>query len=126
MASSNVVSIQNNAFFKANARRAINGKEKLMTDVVAQNILNDYSANGIRTASITIIGVNVYNTKNELKKEWQNGNIINVNDIVKVVDEENKSIMNFLGKDVRLRVVGRIVKYDGEPTIKLELREIKE
>lgn len=126
MASSNVVSIQNNPFFKANARRTIQGQSKLMTDIVAQNILTDYSANGVRTGNITIIGADVYNTKNVLKKKWDNGNIINVNDIVKIVDSNGDSIMNFLGQEVRLRVIGRVVKYNGEPTIKLELMEIKE
>lgn len=126
MASSNVAKINNNVFFEANAKRTINGTTKLMSDVVAQNILADYSASGVRTASITIICSNLYNTKNSLKKVWQSGNIINVNDIVKIVDKNGDSIMHFLGEDVRLRVVGRVFKYDGEPTIKLELMEIKE
>lgn len=126
MASINAVKLSNNVFFKANARRNINGIDILMTDVVSQNILYDYSDSGIKSGNIEIFPCDIFDTKGTLKKEWNKGNVIDVNEIVKIIGKNGESTIKNKNKDILMRVVGRTFKYDGVPTIELELQEIKE
>lgn len=126
MASINSIKISNNVFFKANARRNIGTNEVLMADVVPRNILYDYSERGIKSGNIKVFPCNVYNTNGTLSKDWSKGQILSVDDIVKITGKDGTTIVKNQNEEVLMRVVGRTFKYDGVPTIELELQEIKE
>lgn len=81
--------------------------------VLAQNILNDYS-NGIKTATCTLGCLNYYNLDNQLKINWDNGEIINVGDIL------NIETYNGLW-----RVTGVNFRKSGVPMVDIELQEVK-
>lgn len=71
---------------------------------IRDNILDDYK-NGVSTASIDLFcGLN----------DWENGEIIQPNDVL-TIDGENGY----------WRVTGRTFKYNGSPTLSLELQEQK-
>lgn len=77
--------------------------EKTATSI-RDNILDDYKS-GISTASIDLFcGLN----------DWENGDIIQPNDVLTIE-----------GEDGYWRVTGRTFKYNGSPTLSLELQEQK-
>lgn len=89
-----------------------NGEE--MYKIIGKNILDDYS-NGVRTATTTISCNDYYYTDGTQAKDWNNGDIIQIGDFVKVE-----------GNDLTWRVTGRNFRYAGVPMIDLELQEVRE
>lgn len=90
----------------------------LLSSQISNNILSDY-ANGVSIATIDIFCGDLYNSSNVKVKDWSKGEIINVGDIV------------YFDNDLRAdktqrywRVTGRDFKYNGAPTLLLELQEI--
>lgn len=94
----------------------INSSKLIQTQDVIQrinsNIQNDYSK-GIKTANITISCSDYYYLDGMLAKDWLNGDIIQVGEIVK-----------FDGDDNIWRVTGRNFRKNGVPMLDLELREV--
>lgn len=93
--------------------------------IMKDNILSDYE-NGVRTARITIGCADYYSTDGEKLKDWANGEIIEVGDIVRI-DNDNSGtsrVKDNQGNDVYFRVTGRTFRYSGVPLIDLELQEI--
>lgn len=103
-------------------------------NLIKQNILADYQY-GIKKAEISIFPSDYYYDNGTIAKTWKNGDLIEINDIVKIEREVvNKitgetEIVNTLydrnGQDVYFRVVDRKVRYKGQVLIDLVLREIK-
>lgn len=81
-------------------------------DIVANNILVDYSK-GIRTATISVGCLNYYFEDGSLAKDWSKGDILKINELVKVE-----------GSDIIWRVTGRNFRKVGVPMIDLELQEV--
>lgn len=83
-----------------------------LSDVVKirDNILDDYS-NGVPTATIDLFcGVG----------DWKNGEIIQPNDYISFLDDVDRNgIMN------DWKVTGRTFKYQGAPTLSLELQQVR-
>lgn len=97
-----------------------------LTEALKSTILYDYRY-GIKTAHIKIIPSDMYNDNNELIKEWSSGKILSVNDNVKVLDKTSESILrNIDGTDMKFKVYGRKFTYDGQPTIDLDLMQIRQ
>lgn len=101
------------------------GNRKPMYDLISENIVNDYS-NGIRTATISINCTDYYDVQNNKVKEWANGEILQVGDIVRVdKDNDGNSIMEYDNRQsVYWKITGRNFRYSGVPLIDLELQEI--
>lgn len=90
-----------------------------VSDLIKNNIISDYES-GIKTASVTISGVNYYNNTGELVKNWKNGEIIQPNEVVAVEKQNYKN-----GSPITWRVTGREFNWDGEPLTTLELMEAR-
>lgn len=81
-------------------------------------IKNDYK-NGIATATVDVFINNLYNSNQELIKDWSKGEILEVGDIVYF---ENNFYVN--GSQIYWKITGRKFKYSGSPTLSLELQEV--
>ncbi len=116
----NVATIQDNEILQAGATYySKNLKSKLQDD-----ILLDYNK-GVRTASIDIKPSNLFNENQALVKNWQNGEMIEVNDIIKILNENGTGYLtDFDGNEICFRVVDREVEYNGEVSVKFKLQEI--
>lgn len=93
-------------------------KYSTMDNFISDEILEDYE-NGIRTGQIDIFPSDFYNSNSNLLKDWSNGDLIEVNDIVRVLDENGDSVFGYW------QVVDRTVRYKGQVIETLVLREIK-
>lgn len=103
-----------NPFISTQTFLEIDSENKIpITSVLSTNILKDYSE-GVRTASVTVACLDYYDVQGNMVKDWTNGQIINVGDIVKV--DGNKSSW---------RVTGRRFRHSGCPFVDLELQEVE-
>lgn len=99
----------------------VNGIE----NTIINNIKNDY-ANGISTATVTVSCSNYKDTNGNVIKRWENGEIINVGDIVRL-DKDNNGNSAFCyenGSQILWKVTGRTFRNEGIPFCDLELQEI--
>ena len=91
---------------------------KKISKVISDNILSDY-ANGVSVAKIDVFCGDLYNSLNTKVKDWSQGEIIDVGDVV-YFDDNLKADQS----QRYWRVTGRKFKYEGAPTLSLELQEI--
>ena len=91
---------------------------KKLSDVMSSNILSDY-ANGVKTARLTVVAVDYYDSNGNKVLNKDAGELIQVGDIVEVEGQKNKN-----GELIKWRVTGSNFKYDGEPLQELELMEL--
>lgn len=97
-----------------------------MYDMIINNILSDYK-NGIRTISTSVICGDYYDTNGEMAKNWSNGDILKVGDIVQL-DKDNvgTSMLTYPnGEPMSFKVTSRRFKKEGVPVVDLELQEVK-
>ena len=134
----NYVKIQSNEIMNNAYNQTYNEEEQLINiyakTTITENILSDYQK-GIKNAELSIFPSDLYYTDGTKAKTWKNGEIIEINDIIKVEREVKNettgeieiqnAIYDSNGLDVYFRVVDRKVVYNGQPLIYLELREIK-
>ena len=85
--------------------------EKLSTKI-KNNVSNDYS-NGVPTGKIELFcgdleGENVY-------KDWKNGHILNINDVIVFADDKEK---------LSWKITGRTFTYNASPKLSLELKKL--
>lgn len=98
-----------------------------INSIISDNIINDY-VNGISNATITITCGDYYDKNGVKAKDWANGDLINVGDIVRVDKDNNgNSASVYKNGTPRIwRVTGRKFRYAGVPLCDLELQEIKQ
>lgn len=123
----NIISIQGNELFSAGAYRIVNGAQKLMTDIVTENILSDYKT-GIVSATQEMVGcLDLQNEAGETVKAIANGELLQIGDIVRVdTDDNDTPILNQADGTPRIfRIKGRKFSYDGRPMLSLVYQEIK-
>lgn len=98
----------------------------VLSDYIAENILNDYK-DGVTTASITLFCSDLFNTNGDIVKSWNNGEIIQVGDIIRVdKDNEGNSLWAYgNGQPMYWKVTGRNFRKVGVPMIDLELQEVR-
>lgn len=90
---------------------------------IRQAILKDYSK-GIKRGRITIMP-DYFTIENGEPKIWVNGDIVEVNEFVKILDKDgNGYLKKPNGEDIIFKIIGRNVRYDGQVLIDLELQEI--
>lgn len=92
------------------------GDSKIV-DIIANNIISDYS-NGVASAKIDIFCDDYFDLNNKKVIDWDNGEIIDVCNIVYFDDDLYTD-----GTQRYWKVTGREFKYNGAPTISLELQE---
>lgn len=90
-----------------------NNTEVQMAEILSKNILEDY-AEGVRTATCQVACLDYYDLEGNLQKTWDEGEIIEVGNLVKVD-----------GYNGIWRVTGSNFRKGGIPMIDLELQEVK-
>lgn len=93
--------------------------------ILRNQILQDY-ADGIKIAKISIFPSDLYTTSNVKVKNWKIGQILEVNDVVRVENKDGNNVLydkNY--NEVYWRVIDRKVRYEGQILIDLVLQEIK-
>lgn len=123
----NIISIQGNELISAGAHRMVNGEKRLMSDVIAQNILSDY-AEGIMSATQEMVGcLDLYNEGGAVAKSTANGELLQVGDIVRIdSDDDGTPILTTSNGSARIfRIKRRKFTYDGRPMLALTYQEIK-
>jgi hypothetical protein len=121
----NNIVINDNEILKANAYRNVNGVNKNMKDIITQNIIDDYKINGIKDVELNLFAGNYYNEKGDAIKNWEKGEILKVNDIVKIETKGNKSLFySRENKPIYFRVVSRYASYEGQPLFTIKCQEI--
>lgn len=88
-----------------------------MSTYIKNNVFFDYS-NGVSDAKFELFCGDLYYSNGELAKDWSNGEIVEVGDIVKIPNNKMEN------KDLIFKVVGRTFKKQGVPLIDLELQEV--
>lgn len=98
-----------------------------VSTIIKDNIKEDY-VNGIANATITITCSDYYDKNGVKAKDWTNGDLINVGDIVRIdKDNAGNSASVYKNGQARIwRVTGRKFRYAGVPLCDLELQEIKQ
>lgn len=122
----NTVRIPNNQFFDY-AYFDTDIPANSMTKIVKENIISDYQQNGVRGADITVIPKDLKYLNGTIALAWQNGEILQVGDIVQVENEQDNELTESDSANSRMlfRVTGRTFKYNGEPTIYIELMSVR-
>lgn len=118
----NAVTLSKNEFFNLdNVYRPAGTVEESLK----QSILEDY-ADGIKIAKISVFPSNLYTTTGVLAKKWNEGEILGVNDIIRVENKDGDNVLydkNY--NEVYWRIIDRKVKYEGQILIDLIIQEIK-
>lgn len=118
----NAVTLSKNEFFNLdNVYRPAGTVEESLK----QSILEDY-ADGIRIAKISVFPSDLYTTTGVLVKKWNEGQILRVNDIIRVENKDGDNVLydkNY--NEVYWRIIDRKVKYEGQILIDLIIQEIK-
>lgn len=98
---------------------------KDLEEILRESILEDY-VDGIKIAKISVFPSNLYTTNGVLARKWNMGEILVVDDIVRVENKDGNNVLydkNY--NEVYWRVIDRKVKYEGQILIDLVLQEIK-
>lgn len=118
----NAVTLSKNEFFDL---ENTNIQTDTIEKTLRQSILEDY-ADGIKIARISVFPSDLYTTNRVLVKKWNSGQILEVDDIVRIENKEGNNVLydkNY--NEVYWRVIDRKVKYEGQILIDLVLQEIK-
>lgn len=121
--SGNPVSLQGSELLQSDTKLA-NGTN--MAEQLKANIHSDYSG-GVSTARVSVVCMDYYDINGEKAKDWANGDIFNIGDIVRV-DRDNFGNPASEYKDGGAyfwKVIGRTFRYAGVPVVDLELQEAK-
>lgn len=117
----NSVTLQTNEFF---AFENTEFQDSLKT-ILRNQVLQDY-ADGIKIAKISVFPSDLYTTNNIMEKNWKNGEILEVDEVVRIENKEgNNVIYDKNHNEVYWRVIDRKVRYEGQILIDLVLQEIK-
>ena len=118
----NAVTLSKNEFFNLDNTYRPTGT---VEESLRQSILEDY-ADGIRIAKISVFPSDLYTTTGVLVKKWNEGQILRVNDIIRVENKDGDNVLydkNY--NEVYWRIIDRKVKYEGQILIDLIIQEIK-
>lgn len=118
----NAVTLSKNEFFNLDNVYRPTGTVEVS---LKQSILEDY-ADGIKIAKISVFPSDLYTTTGVLAKKWNEGQILGVNDIIRVENKDGDNVLydkNY--NEVYWRIIDRKVKYEGQILIDLIIQEIK-
>lgn len=86
--------------------------------VIKNNIIENYS-NGLSNGAVDLFCTDIYNSNGVLIKDWDKGEIIDVNDVIYFKNDFNKN-----NEQRYWRVTGRTFNDDGSPSLSLGLIEL--
>ena len=110
----NTIKLSNSEIMQDNATI----KTENFADYVKDNILADYKY-GVSSGNVDLFAVDYFDKNGKKVVDFQNGQIIKINDIVFFVGDLNQK-----NQQRYWRVTGRRFTYDGSPKLSLELQEI--
>lgn len=124
----NVVSVPNNELMDALSWNYNDsyGNHPLK-DLIKNNILEDY-ANGIKFCDLKVFPGDLKWISGGIAKEWQNGDILNIGDVIKVLNENGESILyydEFKEHPYYFKVIDIRTIYSGQILLELKLMECK-
>lgn len=90
-----------------------------ISTIISNNIIENYS-NGLSNGSVDLFCTDIYNNNGVLIKDWDKGEIININDVIYFKGDLNKD-----NSQRYWRVTSRTFQDDGSPSVSLELMELK-
>ena len=94
---------------------------------IKDNILEDYQ-NGIKFGEVKVFPSDLYWESGGIAKSWQNGEIINNGEIIKLLDEKGESILYYDDEKTKpyyFRVIDIKTIYEGQVLLELKLMECK-
>lgn len=96
-----------------------------MYDLIAQNIVEDYS-NGLNTTTMTIACADYYDTHNNKVKDWLKGETLQLGEIVRIDKDNNgNSVWEYNDRQpMYWKIIGRKFRYVGVPLIDLQLQQV--
>jgi hypothetical protein len=106
-------SIRDNPFVSKSVILTHNNINQPIGNIIANNILHDYEK-GVKTAKVSVGCLDYNDINGNIVKNWQNGDILDVGDILTFEDEKGTWI-----------ITGRNFRYAGVPMLDLELQEVK-
>ena len=118
----NVVSIRNNELMDNLDFGTLSLKNN-----IKENILYDY-ANGIKFCNLKVFPSDFYWESGGLAKSWQDGDILNIGDVIRILNENNENILYYDSnktKPYSFKVIDVTTIYDGQVLIELKLQECK-
>ena len=118
----NVVSIKTNELMYE-----VEWENTDIMDVIKGNIIEDY-ANGIKFCDLKVIPSNLYWSNGTQIKNWANGDILDIGDIVTILDENGESILYYdenKTQPYRFKVIDIKTIYEGQVLLELKLQECK-
>ena len=120
--SSNYFTLKENEMLQNSA--TINGESIGM--FIGNDIISQY-AEGISTAKITICCADIFDINGNKVKNWANGELVDVGDILRVEKDNlgNSRYKYANSTDMLFKVTGRKFRYSGVPMLDLELQEVK-
>ena len=86
-----------------------------ISSIIKENVLTDYK-DGVPDATVTVCCGDLYYEDGSLAKNWKQGGILQVGDIVSLVGDS---------EDRKWVITGRPFNYDGSPEIPLSLMRVK-
>ena len=96
-----------------------------MYDLIAENIVEDYSS-GLNTTTMTVACGDYYDTHNNKVKDWSKGETFQLGEIVRIDKDNNgNSVWEYNDRQpMYWKIVGRKFKYDGVPLLELQLQQV--
>ena len=95
---------------------------------IKDNILEDYQ-NGIKFCQAKVFPCDLYwENQNGLAKNWANGDILNIGEIIKLLDENGNSILYYDDEGTQpyyFKIIDIKTIYEGQVLLELKLMECK-
>ena len=96
-------------------------------DIIKDNILYDY-VKGIKFCNLKVFPSDFYWENNNIAKSWQNGDILNIGDVIKILDKNNGNILYYdvnKTQPYSFKVIDITTIYEGQVLLELKLQECK-
>ena len=124
----NVCSIKGNELLENLNYNAWDNYSTNQIQNIKDNILEDYE-NGIKFCQVKVFPSDLYwENQNGLAKNWANGDILNIGEIIKLLDEKGESILYYDEAKTQpyyFKIIDVKVIYEGQVLIELKLMECK-
>lgn len=101
-------------------------QQDTLNNEICESIVKFYS-DGILSANITIACTDLYDTNGNKVKNWSDGEILQIGDLVRIDNKDGTSELTYKdGSQYVFKVVGRRFTYNGVPMLNLELQEVRD
>lgn len=103
----------------------LDGDFTRMHYVIRNNIISDYGKGLVTARQERVAIADMYDEDGNRTKNWDEGEILNVGDCVRIDADNGSLLKNADGTPKYFRITGRGVNYTSVPTLELEYLEVK-